>query len=428
MNLKRTYHHICGALAKNRSLKRCLRALVLLVVIALLAPVLANDKPLFCKYKNAWLFPAFSWKRNVVIDNTSLNYNMGKDWKYLDADIILFPPCAWSPNTLDPDNAPRKSPFDEQWLSHTNGTITLLPLTYRHWLGTTQNGQDVLSILIHGTAIAIGIGFASMLIAALIGVSLGAFAGYFSNNGLRLGPLQILALLTGIFFTWFYCCVIRGDKLAEAFHNGGLWLILRLLFLGYIALKTIGGLVWIAGYTERILKISYRFRFPMDTLVSKSIELLNSVPALLLVITLSAFAQPSYSLLIIIMGLLGWTIIARITRAEYLKAKNLEYVMAAKALGMKNRRILLRHILPNAMPVILTQVAFGMGNVVLVEASLSFLGIGIPHGSASWGSLLNEGRDHFTSWWLVLFPGACLCILMLLYNKIATELSKFRSS
>jgi peptide/nickel transport system permease protein len=286
----------------------------------------------------------------------------------------------------------------------------------------------VLSILIHGTAIAIGIGFASMLIAALIGVSLGAFAGYFSNNGLRLGPLQILALLAGIFFTYFYCCVIRGYKLAEAFNDGGIWLILRLLFLCYVALKTIGGMVWIAGYMERKLRIPYRFRFPLDTLVSKSIELLNSVPSLLLIIALSAFARPSYSLLIIIMGLLSWTIIARITRAEYLKAKNLEYVIAAKALGMKNRRILFRHILPNVMPLILTQLVFGMGSAVLAEASLSFLGIGIPLESASWGSLLNEGRDHFSSWWLVVFPGACLCLLMLLYNKTATELSGFRNS
>jgi len=428
MKERGTYHYLRLALTKNRSLKRCLRALVFLVIIALLAPVLANDKPLFCKYKNTWLFPAFSWKRSLVIDHTSLNYNMGKDWKYLEADIILFPPCAWSPNTLDSDNAPRKSPFDGQWLSQKNGSITPLPLAYRHWLGTTQNGQDVLSILIHGTTIAIGIGFASMLIATLIGLSLGAFAGYFSNNGLRLGPLQILALLTGIFFTYFYCCVIRGYKLAEAFNDGGIWLILRVLFLCYVTLKTIGGLVWIAGYTERLLKIPYRFRFPLDTLVSKVIELLNSVPALLLIIALSAFARPSYSLLIIMMGLLGWTVIARITRAEYLKAKNLEYVIAAKALGIKNRRILFRHILPNVMPVILTHMVFAMGSAVLVEASLSFLGIGIPHDSSSWGSLLNEGRDHFSSWWLVVFPGACLCMLMLLYNKIATELSEFRNS
>jgi peptide/nickel transport system permease protein len=424
----RTYHQIKSVLTKNRKLKHCLRALLFLVIVAILAPVLANDKPLFCKYKDTWLFPAFSWKRSIAIDSTVVNYNMGKDWKYLNADIILFPPCAWSPGTLDLDNAPRKSPFDAQWLSHRNGSMTSLPLLYRHWLGTTQNGQDVLSILIHGTAVAIGISFASMLIATLIGLSLGAFAGYFSNNGLRLGPLQLLALITGLFFTYFYCCVIRGDKLAEAFNEGGIWLILRLLFLCYVALKTIGGLVWIAGYIERKLKISYRLRFPMDSLVSRIIELLNSVPALLLVIALSAFARPSYSLLIIIMGLLGWTLIARITRAEYLKAKNLEYVIAAKALGMKNRRILFRHILPNVMPVILVQVVFGMGSAVLVEASLSFLGIGVPVDSASWGSLLNEGRDHFSSWWLVVFPGACLCILMLLYNRIAAELSSFRYS
>jgi ABC-type dipeptide/oligopeptide/nickel transport system permease subunit len=143
---------------------------------------------------------------------------------------------------------------------------------------------------------------------------------------------------------------------------------------------------------------------------------------------LSAFARPSYSLLIIIIGLLGWTSIARITRAEYLKARNLEYVIAAKALGMKHRRILFRHILPNVMPLILVQIVFGMGSAVLAEASLSFLGIGIPSGSASWGSLLNEGHEHFSSWWLVVFPGACLCMLMLLYNKIATELSAFRHS
>lgn len=428
MTEERTYPWIRSVLTKNRSLKRCLRALMFLVIVAVLAPILANDKPLFCKYKNTWLFPAFSCKRSIAIDHSVLNYNMGKEWKNLDADMILFPPCAWSPQTLDPDNAPRKSPFDKQWKSEKNGNITSLPLAYRHWLGTTQNGQDVLSMLIHGTAIAIGVGFAGMLLASLIGISLGAFAGYFSNNGLRLGPLQITALLSGIFLTYFYCCVIRGDKLAEAFNEGGVWLMLRTLFLCYIALKTIGGLMWIAAYAERKLKIAYTFRFPFDTIVSKSMELLNSVPALLLIIALSAFARPSYSLLIIIIGLLGWTGIARITRAEYLKAKNLEYVMAAKALGMHNRRILFRHILPNVMPVILTQIVFGMGGTVLVEASLSFLGIGVPTDSASWGVLLNEGRDHFSSWWLVVFPGACLCILMLLYNKIATELSSFRNS
>lgn len=428
MKLRKTYLQVRSALSRNRSLRRCLRFLMALVIVALLAPVLANDRPLVCHYKNNWLFPAFSWKRTHTVDHKVIDYTMGKDWKYLEADFILFPPCAWSPATLDVDNAPRKSPFDKQWISDKNKSLSPLPLAWRHWLGTTQNGQDVLSMLIHGTAIAIGIGFASMLMASLIGLSLGAIAGYFSGQGLRIGPLQVLALLAGIFLTYFYCFIIRGDKLAEAFHEGGVWLMFRLLFLCYIALKTIGGFVWIAGYIERRLRISITFRLPVDTIVSKSIELLNSVPGLLLIIALSAIARPSYSLLIIIIGLLAWTNIARITRAEYLKARNLEYVLAGKALGMKNRRIMFRHILPNVLPVILVQIVFGMGGAVLIEASLSFLGIGIPAGSASWGSLLNEGRDHFSSWWLVVFPGACLCLLMLLYNTIATELSRFKNS
>lgn len=428
MKLKRLYTIIQTAMAKNRGLKRGIRFLAVFVMIALLAPILANDKPLICKYKNNWLFPAFSWKHTITVNDTLLYYNMGQAWKRLDADMILFSPCAYSPNTIDADNAPRKSPFGEQVFTDQYGTLTPLPFAFRHWLGTTQNGQDVLSMLIYGTRIAISVGFFSMLIAALVGVSLGAFAGYFTNHGLRIGPLQFLALLTGIFFTYFYCCIIRGDKLAEAFNEGGIWLILRLLFLCYVALKTIGGMIWIAGYLEKKLKIKTRFRFPIDTLVSRCIEVLNSVPSLLLIIALSAMARPSYSLLIIIIGGLSWTQIARLTRAEYLKAKNLEYVIAGKALGMRNGRIMFRHILPNVMPVILVQLMFGMGSAVLAEASLSFIGVGIPADSASWGSLLNEGHDHFSSWWLVLFPGLCIFLLMLLYNKIATALATFRNS
>jgi len=428
MKLKYTYLTFKSALDKNRKLKRYVRLFAVFVIIALLSPVLANDKPLICKYKNTWLFPLFSLKHSTMLpDNSTLHYNMGKEWKLLKTDFILFAPCAYSPNTIDADNAPRKSPFDAQYITYKDGSTASIPLAFRHWLGTTQNGNDVLSMLIHGSGIAIGIGIFSMLIASLIGISFGAFAGYFENNGIKIGIIQSVFLAAGIFMTWFYCCVIRGEKLVEAFNTGGIWLILRLLFLAYIALKTIGGMVWIGGYIEKKLKFRYQFHFPIDSFVSRSIEILNSVPALLLIIVLSAIAKPSYSLLIIIIGFLSWTSIARIARAEYRKAKNLDYVTAAKALGMRNGRIIFRHILPNVMPVLLVQVIFGMGGAVLAEASLSFIGIGIPANSASWGSLLNEGRDHFSSWWLVVFPGACIFILMLIYNKTATLLSTFKN-
>ena len=427
MKLKHTYSVIKMALAKNRRLKRAVKLVFIFIAVALLAPLLANDKPLVCKYKNTWLFPAFSFKNTIVLDDhTTLNYNMGKEWKLLPADVFLFPPCAYSPNTIDAENAPRKSPFDEQFISYKNKVTTAIPLKYRHWLGTTQNGNDVLSCIIHGTKIAIGVGILSMLIASLIGITLGACAGYFSNNGLKIGYIQLLFLIAGIFLTYFYCFVIRGDKLANAFNNGGIWLILRLLFLGYIALKTIGGLVWIGGYIDKKINTHQKLNFPVDVLVSRSIEILNSIPALLLIIALSAIAKPSYSLLIIIIGFLSWTSIARLTRAEYLKAKNLDYVNACKAIGMKNKRIIIRHILPNVLPILLVQIIFGMGGAVLAEASLSFIGIGIPANSASWGTLLNEGRDHFSSWWLVVFPGLCIFLLIFLYNTIGDQLSKLK--
>lgn len=395
------------------------------VCVALLAPFLANDKPLICKYKGQWMFPAFSFKNQQLISNDKIiNYNMGNDWKTLNTDFSVFAPCAYSPNTIDAANAPRKSPFAAQEFVLKNNTTISIPFKFRHWLGTTQNGNDVLSGIIHGTKISLSVGIFSMLIASFIGIILGACAGYFENNTLKIGYVQLLFLLFGIFLTYFYCFIIRGDKLAEAFNNGGMWLILRLLFLFYISIKTIGGFGWIGRYIDRKLKTDNKLNFPIDAIVSRVIEILNSIPSLLLIIALSAITKPSYTLLILIIGFLSWTSIARLTRAEYLKTKQLDYITSCKAIGMSHFAIMRKHILPNVFPIILVQIIFGMAGTVLIEASLSFIGVGIPSNTVSWGSLLNEARDHFSAWWLVLFPGLCVFVLIFIYNKIATEISK----
>jgi peptide/nickel transport system permease protein len=424
MNIKNTYHTYKTLLSKNRALKLYIRVFLIFICVALLAPFIANDKPLVCQYKGQWLFPAFSFKHQIQINTETIHYNMGKEWKTLDTDFIIFAPCAYSPNTIDADNAPRKSPFDEQVMTLKNGQIITLPLKFRHWLGTTQNGNDVLSCLIHGTKISLSVGIFSMLIAALLGIILGASAGYFQNNTLKVGYVQLLFLLLGVFLTYFYGIVIRGDKLAEAFSDGGIWLILRLLFLFYISIKTIGGFGWIGNYIDRKLKTDNKINFPVDVVISRVIEILNSIPSLLLIIALSAIAKPSYTLLILIIGFLSWTSIARLTRAEYLKAKQLDYVTACKAIGMSNYRIMIKHILPNVFPLILVQLLFGLAGAVLIEASLSFLGVGVPLNVITWGSLLNEARDHFSAWWLVVFPGLCVFSLIYIYNKLATEISK----
>jgi peptide/nickel transport system permease protein len=360
----------------------------------------------------------------MQINTETINYNMAKDWKTLEADFAIFPPCAYSPSTIDADNAPRKSPYDEQVMTLKNGQKISLPIKYRHWLGTNQNGNDVLSCLIHGTKVSLSVGILSMLIAGLLGIVLGASAGYFQNNILRIGYVQLLFLLLGVFLTYFYGIVIRGDKLTEAFIDGGIWLILSLLFLFFISVKTIGGFVWIGGYIDRKLKTDQKINFPVDSLISRVIEILNSIPSLLLIIALSAITKPSYTLLILIIGFLSWTNIARLTRAEYLKAQQLDYVTACKAIGMSNYRIMIKHILPNVFPLILVQLVFGLAGAVLIETSLSFIGVGIPLNVITWGSLLNEARNHFSAWWLVVFPGLGVFTLIFIYNKIATEISR----
>lgn len=427
MNLKNTYLTYKTLLSKNRALKLCVRVFLVFVCVALLAPFLANDKPLVCKYKGNWMLPAFSFKNQQIIsENEIINYNMGNDWKSLDSDFSLFAPCAYSPNTIDAANAPRKSPFDEQEFVLKNSTTISIPFKFRHWLGTTQNGNDVLSGLIHGTKISLSVGIFSMLIASIIGIILGACAGYFENNMLKIGYVQLLLLLIGIFISYFYCIVVRGSNLATAFNNASVLAILRVFLLLYLSYVVIDGLLKFGNKIDITLKTDSKLNFPLDSIISRVIEILNSIPSLLLIIALSAITKPSYSLLILIIGFLSWTTIARLTRAEYLKTKQLDYITSCKAIGMSHFTIMRKHILPNVFPIILVQIIFGMAGAVLIEASLSFIGVGIPSNTVSWGSLLNEGRDHFSAWWLVLFPGLCVFVLIFIYNKIATEISKLK--
>lgn len=412
--------HTFLGIRTSRPVQRGLRTVSVFVVISLLSFLLANDRPLAVQYKGYWLFPAFSAKHVATIDDKeALNYDMGRQWKTLPYTRALFAPCAWSANTIDSDNAPRVSPFDQQ--SFYGGPM---PLRFRHWLGTTQNGNDVLSCLIHGAAISISIGIFSMLIASFIGITLGACAGYYQNREAKTNWLHLLVLIAGVLLAWFYGFETRSIALSEAFEAGGI-IILWEVGLSVMAFLT---LLWLfhrlGKWLGSIVFKENRLSLPVDSVVSKLIEVLNSIPALLFIIALSIIARPSYYTLILIIGALSWTQIARLTRAEYLRAASLDYVNACKAIGLTDTRILWRHILPNALPVILVQVVFGMAGAVMAEASLSFIGVGVPPDVMSWGALLNEAKDHFSSWWLVLGPGLCIFLLILAYHSIANNLTK----
>jgi peptide/nickel transport system permease protein len=125
-----------------------------------------------------------------------------------------------------------------------------------------------------------------------------------------------------------------------------------------------------------------------------------------------------------VIGATGWTSIARLTRGEFLKLREMEFVTAARALGATQPRIIFRHVLPNALAPVLVPVSFGIAGAILTESSLSFLGFGSPPPNPSWGTLLNSARDNLTMWWLVVFPGGAIFLAVLAYNLIGEGLQE----
>jgi peptide/nickel transport system permease protein len=151
-----------------------------------------------------------------------------------------------------------------------------------------------------------------------------------------------------------------------------------------------------------------------------------SFPGILIAISFVAFRGPGIFNLIVALCLGGWVGYARLVRAQVLAAREREYVEAARALGASDWRIITRHILPNIIQPVIVQAAIGMAGAVLAEATMSFLGLGVPPPTASWGSMLNDGRAHlFDAPHLVLFPAAAVMLAVLSFNFIGDALRDY---
>ena len=153
------------------------------------------------------------------------------------------------------------------------------------------------------------------------------------------------------------------------------------------------------------------------------VDILLCIPTFFLILMVIAFVGPNIINIMIIIGLTSWTDVARLVRGEVLSLKEREFVQAAKVIGMKDIRIIMKHILPNAMGPILVVATLGIGGAILTESSLSFLGLGVQPPTPSWGNMLQEGKDHLTdAWWLVTFPGLAIFITVLGYNLLGEGL------
>lgn len=232
-------------------------------------------------------------------------------------------------------------PLHHYGYRETNPSASLSPPNAEHWLGTDQEGRDVFARMLYGTRISLSIGVVAVALYVFIGVVVGALAGYF------------------------------------------------------------GG--WV------------------DTLLSRLVEVMICFPTFFLILTLAALVRErSIFHVMLIIGITSWTGVARLVRAEFLKHKGLEYAQAARALGIPVRRIIFRHILPNASAPVLVSATFGVASSILVESSLAFLGLGDPN-VASWGETLDAGRVD-QRLWLILAPGFAIFFVVTVFNLVGEGL------
>jgi peptide/nickel transport system permease protein len=413
---------------KNKPALIAFYTLLVLIVIAILAPVIANERPLYIKYKGESFYPAFSFETNYIFTEASTGEEINiqldiADWKRMDFESVWWAPIPWSPNGPDKANRGYVGPSDPQrFITAQNDTLYISP-RFKHMLGTTWNGTDVLSAVIHGTRTSLTIGLVSMGIASLIGLFLGAVAGYFGDYRARMRRGQFWCIIFSVPIAWFYAFNVRLFSLQDALAVSGFSFLIQLL----LSFLIFGLVVTLFSFLGRKISkgkfLGKEIHAPLDTIISRGIEILNSIPVLILIISLAALTKhESIVYVMVIIGLTSWTGIARFTRAEFLKIRSMDYIKAAEGMGFTEKRIIFRHALINGIAPSLVSIAFGIAAAILIEASLSFIGIGVPDDTMTWGKLLNEGRSNFHAWWLVVFPGIAVFMTVTVYNLIGEGL------
>lgn len=417
-----------GQFKKNKPAYISLYILGILVIMAIFAPIIANERPLYMKYKGETFWPAFTFKKNYEIKDpaTGKTEKLQLDiaeWKKMEFESVVWAPITWSPGKMDPDNRDYIAPGGEQKFTDGKGVSMEMPGRFRHLLGTNSSGEDMLSGLIHGTRISLSIGLISMGIASVIGLLLGSLAGYFGDVRLQTTRARQWMIIFSLPVAWFYGFNLRSFALKDAIADSGFQFLLQFLLSLFIFAFVIVVFSYLGKLISRGKFLGKVVYVPVDSYISRGIEILNSIPTLILILSLAAIAkEPSIVYVMVIIGLTSWTGIARFTRAELLKIRNLEYIQAARAMGFGERRIIFRHALRNGLAPSLVSIAFGVAAAVIAESSLSFLGVGVPPDTITWGKLLFQGKEHFQAWWLVLFPGFAIFLTVTVYNLIGEGL------
>jgi microcin C transport system permease protein len=329
---------------RNRRGFYALWVFLFLFIASLFAEVIANDKPFMIQYNGRFYFPSIFTYAETTFGG---EFETAADYRdpYLQQKIeegggrMWWPPIRYSYRTHNLD-LPTPAPSKPTWLLSEEQCKSVVQrknltgcrdLEY-NWLGTDDQGRDVLARIIYGFRISVLFGLILTSISSVIGVTAGAIQGFF------------------------------GGKVDLFFQRG--------------------------------------------------LEIWTSVPTLFLLMIISSVLTPSFWVLLGILLLFSWVSLVNLVRAEFLRCRNFEYVMAARALGVSNIRIMFRHLLPNAMVATLTMLPFLLSASVGTLTSLDFLGLGLPPGSPSLGELLSQGKANIQAPWLGLSGFFTIAIML----------------
>lgn len=293
---------------------------LLLYALSLGAEFIANDKPIAVRFDGNWYFPMFN-----AYPETTFGGDLEFDADYSDPYLLELIEEKGSLHWP-------LIPFSHQSIDFELSSSPPTAPDARHWLGTDDQGRDVLARIIYGFRVSVSFGLLLTLFSTLIGVVSGALQGYF------------------------------------------------------------GGL--------------------LDLLAQRFIEIWQGLPVLYLLIIMASVIEPGFVSLLVLMTLFSWTSLVGVVRAEFLRARNFEYIRAARALGVGDIAIMIRHTLPNAMVATVTFLPFILSGSVTTLTGLDFLGLGLPPGSASLGEMLKQGRDNLHAPWLGLTAFIVLAVML----------------